>query len=294
MIGSLSQPLAVRKIDTANIVSGFFTYLPTGYAVVDTLKPGRAFWVKVRNNGSIVLNSSSSLDGPLPPSSVQPPAAPPPNPPSAPVLSCSNCTTADANPSFAWNSVTNGVRYDLYRYVCDYTAGDCNGTASLIYSGSGLSYTDNTVRVFHKGPDGLVPTWTYYYYVVAVNNVNESSPISNKKSVNTGDIIQKVAHDPGNNETTIQALPTALRLHANYPNPFNPTTLIKYDLPEDVYVTLKIFDVLGQVVATLVDDLQEAGYKSVEFDASKLSSGMYFYQLHAGTFFGVKKMLLMR
>jgi hypothetical protein len=88
--------------------------------------------------------------------------------------------------------------------------------------------------------------------------------------------------------------PTAFMLEQNYPNPFNPTTVIEYELPTSSQVSLKIFDVLGREVATLVSARQEAGRYAASFNASGLTSGMYFYQLQAGTFVQTKKMLLIK
>jgi hypothetical protein len=83
-------------------------------------------------------------------------------------------------------------------------------------------------------------------------------------------------------------------VYENYPNPFNPTTVIKYDLPNSQRVVLKIFNILGQETATLIDEVQEAGFKSVEWSANNVSSGVYFYKLTAGDFVEIKKMLLVR
>jgi len=83
-------------------------------------------------------------------------------------------------------------------------------------------------------------------------------------------------------------------LLGNYPNPFNPSTKIRYSLAEASIVSLRIFDVLGREVATLVNQYENAGFQSVEFNARNLPSGVYFYRLQAGSFTGVKKMLLMK
>ncbi len=84
-------------------------------------------------------------------------------------------------------------------------------------------------------------------------------------------------------------------LAQNYPNPFNPTTVIQYTLPYDGVVTLKVYDVLGKEVKTLTGGFQQAGVHSVNFDASDLSSGIYYYRMEAGNdFSSIKKMILIR
>ena len=88
--------------------------------------------------------------------------------------------------------------------------------------------------------------------------------------------------------------PQVFTLHQNYPNPFNPSTKIAYTIPTASNVTLKIFNLLGQEVATLVNEKQEANTYVKEFDASRLSSGIYFYQINAGSFNATKKMILMK
>ncbi|MBI2416402.1 MAG: T9SS type A sorting domain-containing protein [Ignavibacteriales bacterium] len=89
-------------------------------------------------------------------------------------------------------------------------------------------------------------------------------------------------------------LPEAFALLQNYPNPFNPSTVIGYVLGEESNVSLKIYDVLGKEIATLVDAKQIAGKYSVNFDAAKLNTGMYFYQLKTGRNSVTKSMLLLK
>lgn len=88
--------------------------------------------------------------------------------------------------------------------------------------------------------------------------------------------------------------PAEYFLTQNYPNPFNPSTAIKYSIPEDGFVTLKVYDVLGNEVSSLVNEQQQAGEFDIVFDASSLSSGVYYYQLKAGEFTATKKLMLMK
>ncbi|MEX0679826.1 MAG: T9SS type A sorting domain-containing protein [Balneolales bacterium] len=89
-------------------------------------------------------------------------------------------------------------------------------------------------------------------------------------------------------------VPSAFELKQNYPNPFNPSTLIQYNIPEPVYVRLEVFNILGQPVATLVNDFKDTGHYEVVFDASELSSGTYLYRLSAGRFMQTRSLLLIR
>ena len=86
--------------------------------------------------------------------------------------------------------------------------------------------------------------------------------------------------------------PTNFMLYNNYPNPFNPTTTIKYSIPEASFTSIKIYNELGKEVSTLVNETKSAGTYEVEFNASNLSSGVYYYKLQAGSFTETKKMIL--
>jgi hypothetical protein len=99
--------------------------------------------------------------------------------------------------------------------------------------------------------------------------------------------------------TSVDAVPSetprAFNLSQNYPNPFNPTTIINYELPVNSVVTLKVYNVLGKEVATLVNaEMTDGGMHRVQFNASGLSSGIYFYRLEAGTETQVKRLVLMK
>ena len=88
--------------------------------------------------------------------------------------------------------------------------------------------------------------------------------------------------------------PSTFALFPNYPNPFNPTTTIRYALPQRSHVTLSVFNTLGQQVATLVDAVEEQGEHSVRFDGSGQASGVYFYRLKAGAYVATKRLILVR
>ncbi|MFA6457558.1 MAG: T9SS type A sorting domain-containing protein, partial [Bacteroidota bacterium] len=95
-------------------------------------------------------------------------------------------------------------------------------------------------------------------------------------------------------EVSIANAPKEFALEQNYPNPFNPATVISYQLPVNSHVSLKVFDVIGREVATLVNEVKEAGRYSVMFDASEFSSGIYFTRLVCGDKTQVRKMMLMK
>ncbi len=92
----------------------------------------------------------------------------------------------------------------------------------------------------------------------------------------------------------LQGSPSDISLGQNYPNPFNATTVIRYALPEPGEVKIEIFDILGRLVETLVDEKQQAGYHRVTWEASVYCSGMYFYRIQAGEFAGTRKIVLLR
>lgn len=95
-----------------------------------------------------------------------------------------------------------------------------------------------------------------------------------------------------------EALISDYKLNQNYPNPFNPNTVISYELPENNYVTIKIYNLLGSEVATLMNGYQTSGAHKVTFNASssgsRLASGIYLYKIQAGNFASTKKLMLLK
>ena len=97
-----------------------------------------------------------------------------------------------------------------------------------------------------------------------------------------------------------EELPSEFALHQNYPNPFNPATIIRYSLPVgqdgilSCHVSLKVYNLLGQEVATLVNESKQPGRYQVQWNAQRLSSGVYFYRLQAGEYLETRKLMLLK
>lgn len=111
---------------------------------------------------------------------------------------------------------------------------------------------------------------------------------------NDGCVTYSIVDSVVTNVESQPSVPTQFILYQNYPNPFNPATVISYQLPVSGNVTLKVYDVLGNEIATLVNEEKSAGVYDVDFDGSGLSSGIYFYKLHAGNFTKTNKMILLK
>jgi hypothetical protein len=147
---------------------------------------------------------------------------------------------------------------------------------------------ESTIQV--KYWDTHTNVWT------TINNANINSS-NNTVTFNTSDIGNfyiLTGDSPTSVETPSDLIVESFTLEQNFPNPFNPTTSIKYQLSDVGFVTLKVYDVLGNEVALLVNEKKEVGSYNVTFDASKLSSGVYIYQLNVNEFINTKKMVLMK
>jgi len=155
----------------------------------------------------------------------------------------------------------NNSSYSAYSPVyCSSTTGDYWGRYNDLSTASGCGYTAWTMTT---GPVGKANT---------------------RFTMNPGTAVTPIG-------TTV---PQSYSLAQNYPNPFNPVTKINFAIPKQGFVTLKVYDMLGREVTKLVNEVKQAGTYSVDFDATRLSSGVYFYKLEAGGFVDTKRMVLVK
>ncbi|MDP2301927.1 MAG: T9SS type A sorting domain-containing protein [Ignavibacteria bacterium] len=182
------------------------------------------------------------------------------------------------------------------------SAGGTNIAASTgtLTAGAGLKKVgDELTHTSPKSPVSNVVTFEFTYTAPATTgNVTlyANGNSVNLNGANTGDmwnfaLNKTITVNPVTDVKDIN-LVTSFNLNQNYPNPFNPSTNISYSLMEGNFVTLKVFDVLGNEVSTLVNSYQAAGIQNIKFDASKLNSGIYFYRIESGNFVSTKKMIL--
>ncbi len=143
--------------------------------------------------------------------------------------------------------------------------------------------------------DSIQPAQGYWVKVSQAGQLVLSSVLSSQSAVNRINIIPTNEFPPSPPEPQITNLqPETFVLEQNYPNPFNPVTVIGYRLQMKTDVSVKVFNTLGEEVAVLVDEIQNAGYQSVTWDASSFPSGIYFYKITVNNFSDVKRLVLLK
>jgi hypothetical protein len=191
-----------------------------------------------------------------------------------------NTTAEQRRTKFVWSKATNAVWYHLQVATTNF-----NSPSDIVEDVTIQTDTTYTIK------DTLKAATLYYWHVSGVNLGGEGV-FSGSAHFTTGTTVGVVE--------AINEVPQAFTLMQNYPNPFNPSTTISYDLPKTSVVKLYIYDVLGRVVANLVDGVQTANRYRVEWNPSRLSSGVYFYRIQARSqdgsadFTSVKKLLYMK
>ncbi len=185
-------------------------------------------------------------------------------------------TTARLNGTVIANNATASISFE---YGLNTLYGRSVATEPNLVSGS-----ENTA--VYATLTNLLPGTIYHYRVVAVNSIGTTN--------GTDETFTTSLVDEIDSEQAKFSVPTAYSLSQNYPNPFNPSTVIEFVLPQAGYVELKIYNVLGLEMVTLISKMLNQGYHSYQFDAKDLSSGVYYYRLAAGDYREVKKMILLR
>jgi hypothetical protein len=221
-----------------------------------------------------------------------------PPPPAAPALSWQTVLVNGVKrPKLTWTAVGPDVQsYAVVMYSCDPSAGDCGDGAyhSVLATTTALTYTDINTTVFTKSGTNLAPDLTNYYYVRATDRFGQLGAPSGRVAVNTQESYVLKGGAP------VTDAPREYALAGNFPNPFNPTTTFRYELPAPGEVRLSIYNMLGEEVARIVDELHEAGRYEAVWDAGGAPSGVYVATMRVtgpgGTlaFSAARKVMLVR
>jgi photosystem II stability/assembly factor-like uncharacterized protein len=294
LIGSVSFDIDAASIasNPPNIIRSLFYGYNGGYFAADTIEAMHAYWVKVDSAGALILDANAAV-----------------------------AKSKNASPG---NSMS---RYNTI------IIRDGGGNEQKLYFGATADMDTTMFELPPLPPQGVFdarfatsrlvefadPKETRY---VPVQLINPQYPISVSWDIKQGTSFARlkigkkdIALDKNGSvmidqpaslgldiaSSLVNALPTAYALEQNYPNPFNPTTTLKYELPFDSRVSLKVFNLMGQLVSRLVDDEQQAGFRSVTWNASNYASGVYIYRFEATStadpgrsFMQVKKMVLVK
>jgi hypothetical protein len=288
LIGSLSTSAPVASITTSpsNLITSEFFGYKGSYTPASSLDPGQGYWVKASAVGTMTISAGSAV----------------------PKISSSNLTRL--------NSLTfrDGLGRVQVLYFGEKSNVDAGKTYELPPPGpaeafdvrfasqryvevhsSNLTSSVNFPIQLQSAVSPLTISWSIRNSGVKYTLVDaQGRPLLAQPLTGDGSISSQ-----GNVGLTLTAsgtsLPKEYTLHQNYPNPFNPSTSIAFDLPASSIVTLKVYNILGQEVASVLNGVRfDAGSHSTIFDASRLSSGMYFYRIQAGTFTSTKKMMLLK
>jgi hypothetical protein len=275
LVGVYDRDIPVSGITTtpAGILTSQFFGYNSGYTVPVTLLSGKGYWVRASSAGIINLNAAAKTG-------------------SNTIISenWKTVTVADA----AGNSQTlyltehgnNGADFDLPP-VPPSGIFDARFASQKMVSGFGEA-NDLVIK------DAAYPiTITTTAASLTVKDNATGGKIINERVSNGGRLIISNTGIVSLNLLPVQ-IPAEYILEQNYPNPFNPSTVIRYTVPKQSRISLRVYDILGRVVADLVNEMKEPGAYSVDFNASKLASGIYIYTLQADNVNFARKMMFMK
>lgn len=291
LIGSISSPVAVANIvqDPSGITaSGYWGY-DNGYTSAENIEPMKAYWVKANGSGKIILNSVSKSNSK--------------NATTASQVTANKLTFSDKTGKQQVLFFGGEINLPLEKFELP-PIPPADAFDIRFESGRTVALIND-----HKEHRILLQSLTYPLYLeweITDNTIyritdrqgNFDYELKGKGSLSiTNEFIKSFSLAKiGRATQSVEILNYELK--QNYPNPFNPSTMINYRLPSGSYVSLKVYDVLGQEVAVVVDKFQEAGSYTVVFDTNTalggLSGGMYYYKLQAGTYTEIRKMVLLK
>lgn len=302
LIGSISTPVlttSIVKIPSTVVGATIYYGYSSGYSLSDTIVPSKGYWVKATGSGKLVLNASGG------PEKIEPGLTSL----KESLLELNTIDVSDRDGGRQTLFFGNAVKRDFNADQFDLPPPGPGSFDARFTSGRMAEILSTPSESF------IIQLQSQAYPLTLKWNLAQSSvrsfslrDASNGATLATSDGSSAGALtivDPATTRIRLHIMsdveqPRAFALAQNYPNPFNPTTTIAFDLPLQSLVTIKVFNLLGQEVASLADHRQySAGTYSVTLDASNLSSGVYFYQLvgrgiDSHDFRQVKKMLLMK
>jgi hypothetical protein len=299
MIGAISLPVdtaSVVEVPPGIISSVYFGYA-TGYAADSLLRPGKAYWVKASATGKLVLASNGPVAAPV----------------AGPVRRASvldgitTVTITDAQGAGQTLYITGGLRKGLDPARFDMPPAPPEGAFDARFG------TQRLVETALPGTATVLPLEIRTAAWPVTIRWNLGSDVAGLQ-LRTGKTVQALAPSgsvqiPAAGSIAIEVsgadVPKEFALSQNYPNPFNPATTIAYALPYDAKVNVTVFDMLGRRIATLVDDQQPAGHRTVQWDGRnaagmQVASGLYFCRLEASPvaggspFTAIRKMMLLK
>lgn len=288
MIGALSNTIPTTAVisEPAGKLAPYFFGYDRSYIIVDSLKPGKGYFVKAKDPCDIILS------GTYPPLSKQL---------ASQTLSAFNSITFNDGDNsqtlYFTSALDRGISIEDFALPPTAPEGDFDVRYSsgrfleLIGENQG-EYPINIQTVSSL----ITISWNIRELSTAKyvlrDDEGKTYPLTENGSItlqgdNSGIKTLKLATEGKN-------IPMEYALGQNYPNPFNPSTKIDYDLPSDGYISIKVYNVLGNEIKTLYEGNQKAGYHSVEFNGVNLPSGIYFYKMKTEKFLSVRKMLLLQ
>jgi len=174
-----------------------------------------------------------------------------------------------------------GWQYINMQFPYFYYDGTSNLLIEICYDNSSYTAYSTVASTYAPGK-----TWGYYTDNLTGCTMTGGSSVPNRPNICFTYVLSS--------ESNTNLVPNEYKLSQNYPNPFNPTTKINFAIPKQGLVTMKIYDILGREVRTLVNEVKQAGNYTVDFNASEFSSGVYFYKLTSGDFSDIKRMILVK